>query len=158
MIKGYHVAGSVVSWTLIGIAAAYLGYQFWIWRKARALSPVPMVSPAEAARALSSETAVIYDVRSHNYYDRAAVRVRGSRRLDPHALHQWEEGVPADVDVYLYCTCIRQATSAHVARLLLKKGVRAAVIEGGLRAWTKVGLPLEPVPSEEIAVLPVFDS
>ncbi len=65
LIKGYHVAGSVVSWTLIGIAAAYLGYQFWIWRKARALSPVPMVSPAEAARS-SSETAGFTMFSSHN--------------------------------------------------------------------------------------------
>jgi hypothetical protein len=27
-----------------------------------------------------------------------------------------------------------------------------------LRAWKKAGLPLEPVPAEEIAVLPVFES
>jgi membrane protein DedA with SNARE-associated domain/rhodanese-related sulfurtransferase len=158
LTAGYRAAGQFVTWIVIGAVVGYLGFQAWSWIKARALPPVPMVSPAEASGALSSDSAVIYDVRSHGYYDRDSMRMRGSRRLDPHALHRWEETLPGDRQVYLYCTCIRQATSAHVARLLLKKGVRAAVIEGGLRAWKKVGLPLEPVPQEEIAALPVFDS
>ena len=39
----------------------------------------------------------------------------------------------------------------------LEKGVRVAVIKGGLRAWKKAGLPLEPVPPEEMTKLPLFD-
>jgi membrane protein DedA with SNARE-associated domain/rhodanese-related sulfurtransferase len=157
LIAGFHAAGHLVSWTLIAIVVSYLLYQAWAFRKARRLPPVPLVSPSDAAHAMSSEAAVIYDVRSHSYYDRDAMRVRGSRRLDPHGMHRWEDGIPADRTVFLYCTCVRQATSAHVARLLLEKGVPAAVIEGGLDAWKKVGLPIEPVPVEEIAALPVFD-
>jgi membrane protein DedA with SNARE-associated domain len=157
LISGYHAAGRVLNWVLIALVVGYVGYQVWVWRKARAMPPVPLVSPADAAQAIFSEAAVIYDVRSHSYYDPDAVRVKGSTRLDPHGLHRWQDGIPADRTVFLYCTCVRQATSAHVARLLLEKGVPAAVIEGGLEAWTKVGLPLEPVPSEEISALPVFD-
>jgi 3-mercaptopyruvate sulfurtransferase SseA len=37
-----------------------------------------------------------------------------------------------------------------------KQGVRAAVIKGGLRGWKKAGLPLEGVPPDELATLPVF--
>jgi hypothetical protein len=33
-----------------------------------------------------------------------------------------------------------------------------SVIRGGLNAWTKAGLPLEPIPLEEIGALPVFES
>jgi rhodanese-related sulfurtransferase len=44
----------------------------------------------------------------------------------------------------------------RVARELQKKGIRVAVIRGGLRGWTKAGLPVEAVPAEEIAALPVF--
>jgi 3-mercaptopyruvate sulfurtransferase SseA len=40
----------------------------------------------------------------------------------------------------------------------LKQGVPAVVITGGLSAWRKAGLPVEPVPPEEVAVLPVFNS
>jgi hypothetical protein len=32
------------------------------------------------------------------------------------------------------------------------------VIKGGLSAWRKASLPVEPVPDDEIAILPVFDS
>jgi 3-mercaptopyruvate sulfurtransferase SseA len=34
--------------------------------------------------------------------------------------------------------------------------VRVAVIKGGLRAWKRAGLPLEPVPASEMAQLPIF--
>jgi rhodanese-related sulfurtransferase len=44
-----------------------------------------------------------------------------------------------------------------VAQRLIEKGVRVAVIKGGLRAWKKAGLPLEQVPPEEMTKLPLFD-
>jgi rhodanese-related sulfurtransferase len=44
-----------------------------------------------------------------------------------------------------------------VAQELREKGVISAVIEGGLRGWKKAGLPLEPVPEDEVSALPVFD-
>jgi 3-mercaptopyruvate sulfurtransferase SseA len=40
---------------------------------------------------------------------------------------------------------------------MIEKGVRVAVIKGGLRAWKKAGLPIESVPADEIAPLPGFD-
>jgi rhodanese-related sulfurtransferase len=78
--------------------------------------------------------------------------------LDPNALHQTDAQFPPGAQIYLYCTCIREATSARVARLLLEKGVRSAVIKGGLRAWRKAGLPIERVPPDEIAALPGFNT
>ena len=69
--------------------------------------------------------------------------------------------VPREGGVYVYCTCVRQATSTRVARelqqMLEGKDVHVAVIRGGLRAWTKAGLPLEAVPREEMEALPVFE-
>jgi hypothetical protein len=32
------------------------------------------------------------------------------------------------------------------------------VIKGGLTAWRKASFPVEPVPQEEIVILPAFDS
>ncbi|HEY4974623.1 MAG TPA: hypothetical protein VII41_13505, partial [Steroidobacteraceae bacterium] len=69
----------------------------------------------EAAHAAQSG-ADFYDVRSHGYFDARAMRIRGSRRLDPHSLHQSNAPFPEDRAVYLYCTCARQATSSRVAR------------------------------------------
>jgi rhodanese-related sulfurtransferase len=76
-------------------------------------------------------------------------------------LNESDQDFRAERQVYLYCTCVREATSARVARELESKlqgkGVRVAVIKGGLRAWKKAGLPIEVVPLEDVAALPVFE-
>jgi len=153
--RGYHTFSRVLSFVLIAVVLAYVGVLARSWRKARGLRSVPFVSPAEAARAAG---AVIYDVRSHGYYDLKATRVKGSQRLDPNALHRPENDIAPAGPVYLYCTCIGEATSSRAAQLLLKKGIDVAVIKGGLGAWKKAGLPLEAVPKEEISPLPTFES
>jgi rhodanese-related sulfurtransferase len=90
-----------------------------------------------------------------------AARIQGSRRLDPNALHQPDAELPAEGMVFVYCTCVRQVTSARVARelqtILQGKSVRIAVIRGGLSAWVKAGLPVEEVPLGEVATLPAFE-
>jgi len=52
---------------------------------------------------------------------------------------------------------MQEATSARVARMLKEKGFDAYVIEGGLKAWRKAGLPVEQVPQEDLELLPSFD-
>ena len=55
------------------------------------------------------------------------MRIQGSRRLDPNALHQSDTELPADGTMFVYCTCVRQATSVRVAgelqRMLREKRV-----------------------------------
>jgi membrane protein DedA with SNARE-associated domain/rhodanese-related sulfurtransferase len=159
MVQGYQAAGRILGAIIIALIAAYLLYLLWLWLKQRGLPPVTLADPTEAERA-SQGGAVIYDVRSHGYFDPKATRIRGSRRLDPNALNQPDTPLPGEQAIYLYCTCARQATSARVARELqvkLKgKALRIAVIRGGLRAWTRAGLPVEPVPPADMAALPLF--
>lgn len=155
--NGYHAVGRVLSWAFLVAVATYLTFQLLAWRKSRGLSPVPFITPEDAHQTFSSGDALIYDVRSHGYYDRSSTRVRGAQRLDPNAIERWEHPSQAsETMVFLYCTCVRDATSIRVTRLLLEKGARAAVIKGGFQAWKKAGLPLEQVPEEDIEVLPVF--
>lgn len=153
--KGYRTFGRAVGWAVIALVAGYLALQLWRWAKERGRRPVSFAIPSEAAHAMKAG-ACIYDVRSHGYLDRKAMRITGSRRLDPHTLHQSTEEFPAGQPVFVYCTCVREATSVRVARELEQNGIRVAVIKGGLRAWTRQGLPIEAVPLEEVAVLPAF--
>jgi membrane protein DedA with SNARE-associated domain len=153
--KGYRTFGRAVGWAVIALIAGYLALQLWRWFKERRLRPVSFAIPSEAAHAMKAG-ACVYDVRSHGYLDRKAMRITGSRRLDPHTLHQSTEEFPAGQPVFVYCTCVREATSVRVARELEQNGIRVAVIRGGLRAWTRQGLPIEAVPPEEVAVLPAF--
>jgi membrane protein DedA with SNARE-associated domain/rhodanese-related sulfurtransferase len=156
--RGYETFGQILGWLIAAGVAIYIGSRIWTWRKARELREAPFVEPVDAARDLTAGTAVVYDVRSHGYYLPNAVRVGGSRRLDPNSLNQVELDFPLDKQVYVYCTCWRDATSAEVAHTLRKRGVLCSVIRGGLQAWRKAGLPLEAVPAEEMTVLPVFES
>src|SRR5215472_6300789 len=153
--RGYQTFGRIVGWVVIVLLAGYVAFQVWLWIRARALRTVSFEIPSEAARQLAAG-ACIYDVRSHGYLDAKATRITGSRRLDPNALNRCSEEFPDGRLVYVYCTCIREATSVRVARELHNRGVRVAVIKGGLRAWKKAGLPVEAVPSEEMAALPTF--
>jgi rhodanese-related sulfurtransferase len=158
LTRGYESFGHILGWIVAAAAVVYIGIRTWAWRKANRMREAPFVEPAEAARELAAGNAVIYDVRSHGYYQPKARRIEGSRRLDPNALNQTELEFPLDKQVYVYCTCLHEATSAQVAHILRQKGVPIWVIKGGLHAWKKAGLPLEAIPAEELAALPVFDS
>jgi rhodanese-related sulfurtransferase len=98
----------------------------------------------------------IFDVRSHGYYEKDAMRIEGSTRLEPNGVAQEKYTLPPDKEIVLYCTCYREATSERVARFLLQNGGRARVITGGFQAWKKAGLPLERVPEADVVLLPTF--
>jgi len=158
--RGYQAFGRVMAWAVTALVIGYVGFQVWLWIKSRSLRAVPLAVPSEVAREMALGSCVVYDARSHGYFDARAMRIRGSKRLDPNALHRFDDEIPDGAQVYLYCTCAREATSTRVARELgerLEEGqIRIAVIRGGLRAWKKAGLPLEPVPSDDITALPIF--
>ncbi len=158
--RGYDSAGRIIGGIILALLIGYILFRLWLWARARTLSAVPFAHPHDAARDLATG-APVYDVRSHGYFDPKATRIQGSRRLDPNALHQSGAEMPESGNVFVYCTCVRQATSTRVARelqtMLLGKNVRVMVIQGGLRAWMKAGLPVEDVPPEEVASLPAFE-
>ncbi len=155
ILNGLDTLGHALSIVVAIGVVGYFAYQVRLWSKNRALRSIPRVSPAEAARILEAGDAMVYDVRSHGYYEQGAARIRGSQRLEPNSLDQLT-AVSKTTPLILYCTCVREATSLPVANLLRQRGVRCSVLVGGLRAWKKAGLPLEPVPPEEIVALPSF--
>ncbi len=154
----YHALGLVLSWAIGVVVAIYIGVQTWTWIKARKQPKATLVKPAEVARRMAETGGVIYDVRSHGYYDPKAMRIAGSRRLEPSAVDRMKSKVSGDEPIYLYCTCYREATSSQVALVLMKDGLEPMVIEGGLKAWRQAGLPVEKAPPEEMAQLPVFQA
>jgi membrane protein DedA with SNARE-associated domain/rhodanese-related sulfurtransferase len=160
VMRGYDSAGKVVGWIVIALLLAYLLFRVWLWVKGRAMTAVPFANPEDVARELASG-ALVFDVRSHGYFDSKATRIRGSRRLDPNSIRQPQAKLPDAGQLFVYCTCVRQATSVRVAQELLKvvdvRRVRVTVIRGGLRAWVKAGLPIEDVPPDEVATLPAFE-
>ena len=154
IIGGYARLGNFLVWA---VALAVLGYV--IYRVLNALRErhrgfVTRIKAVDVARKLAG--LAVFDVRSHGYYEKHAMRIQGSTRLEPNALNQEPIQIPKDKEVVLYCTCVREATSVRVARVLMQQGYHVSVIAGGLRAWKKAGLPLEPVPEDDIVQLPTF--
>ncbi len=157
LIRFYERFGQLTTAVVLILVTAYVLWLLWSTVRARRLGRgVPHAKPRLVAREVAAGDAVVFDVRSHGYFDPGALRIPGSRRVDPNALRAHLQEFAPDRQIYLYCTCQRQATSVRVARELLKLGLRVAVIEDGLRGWRTAGLDLETVPPEELATLPMF--
>ena len=154
-VKGFYRSfGTMMGWAVVTLFIGYLLYHAVLWMKSRNLSPVPRVSVAEVVR--RRDSMAIYDVRSHGYYEKGASRIPGSTRIEPGSITQGVIAFPEGKEIIVYCTCVREATSTRVARALAAHGVEAAIIVGGFNAWKKAGLPIEPVPEQEMIALPMF--
>ena len=171
-----HVLREVIAWVVrVGhITAATVGavvvlYVLYVvvsaMRDSR-FSTVERIAAAELHETLRvanghDRVVVIADVRSHGYYDPNAQRIKNSIRVEPNRLREevaaLREFMAPECDIYLYCSCARDATSVRVAKLLEEENCHTKVIAGGLKAWMKAGGPLEPVPPGDIEHLPKFD-
>jgi membrane protein DedA with SNARE-associated domain/rhodanese-related sulfurtransferase len=159
IVSGFRAAGHVVEIVIIIAVIAFIGYRVSLYWKQRGDRVVPRVAVQILAAKLQTEgrgKILLADVRSHGYYSAGAVRIPGSIRVEPNNLSAEITIFPRDKDIYLYCTCRKEATSASVAHLLREWGFNAFVILGGLAAWRKAGNPLETVPETDVVHLPTF--
>src|SRR5271167_99181 len=159
IVHGFRAAGHAVEIVIIIAVIALLGYRVSLYWKHRADRVVPRVEVAALAAKLQAEgpgKILLLDVRSHGYYSAGAVRIPGSIRIEPNNLNAETKIFPRNKDMYLYCTCRSEATSASVAHLLREQGFNAFVIVGGLAAWRRAGNPLETVPETDLVHLPTF--
>ncbi|HWF91836.1 MAG TPA: rhodanese-like domain-containing protein, partial [Terriglobales bacterium] len=157
--RGFIAAGRTVEGVLFVAVIAYFVYRLWIYYKNRVYRVVPRIQVEELARKLDSgqkANILLLDVRSHGYYDSGALRIGGSVRFEPNNFAEEIKHLSKDKEIYVYCTCARDATSARVAFLLREQGYNAYVIVGGLGAWRKAGLPMEGVPGTDLVKLPTF--
>jgi membrane protein DedA with SNARE-associated domain len=157
--RSFIAASHLVEVVVIIAIVAYMAYRVWLYKKNSMYRIVPRIQVQELAQRLASDEEqkpLILDVRSHGYYDSDALRIQGSLRIEPNNLSEEIKSLSKTRDIYLYCTCVREATSARVAHLLRENGFNAFVIVGGLAAWRKSGLPLESVPKDDLVKLPTF--
>jgi membrane protein DedA with SNARE-associated domain/rhodanese-related sulfurtransferase len=159
IVSGFRAAGHAVEIVIIIAVFAFIAYRVSLYWKHRADRVVPRVQVAALAAKLKAEGAakiLLGDVRSHGYYSAGAERIPGAIRIEPNNLSDEIKKFPRDKDMYLYCTCRSEATSASVAHLLRQDGFNAFVIVGGLAAWRRAGNPLENVPPTDVVHLPTF--
>lgn len=158
--------GHFTAATLLILFAGYVLYVLissMLDKRFSAIERVEARALHEQMRDLTSgdKVVVIADVRSHGYYDPGQHRIKNSIRVEPAKLKEeliaLREFMAPECEIYLYCSCAREATSVRVAKMLEQENCRTKVISGGLRAWIKAGGPTEPVPAGDVEHLPRFD-
>jgi len=159
--------GRVGHFTAATVGVVVILYVLWLvmsYLRDTRFSAVQRVAAGDLHEMLQARVhdriVVIADVRSHGYYDPGTVRIKNSIRVEPNRLREeleaLREFMAPECDIYLYCSCARDATSVRVAKMLEKEDCKTKVIQGGLRAWIKAGGPLEPVPEGDMEHLPSF--
>ena len=157
--------GHVTEATVGFIVFAYLCWLAWNWLRDRRFDHIEKVEALELWSRMRAAThdklVIIADVRSHGYYDPGMQRIKNSIRVEPSRLKEelvaLREFMAPECEIYLYCSCAREATSVRVAHMLEQENCQTKVIQGGLKAWLKAGGPTEPVPAHDVEHLPRFD-
>jgi len=98
------------------------------------------ITPTEAARLLREEGAILVDVREPD--EHARERIPGARNLPLSQLEEAGAALHEGRPVLFHCRSGAR-TAAHAGRLAASAGqVEAYVLEGGLEAWKRAGLPV----------------
>jgi membrane protein DedA with SNARE-associated domain/rhodanese-related sulfurtransferase len=95
-------------------------------------------------RIMAGEPIAIIDLLDFEEAHEDRAGIPGAIRMNPARLRsRLRVVVPENLDLVLYCSSSGELTSARVAVALRKKGVSNVwVLEGGLAAWKKEGLPV----------------
>jgi membrane protein DedA with SNARE-associated domain/rhodanese-related sulfurtransferase len=156
-----HVAAAI----FFVVAALYVLWLVWTSVREGRNTSIEKVAAHELFERMRTATherlLIIADVRSHGYYDPGMQRIKNSIRVEPARLKEelvaLREFMQPECEIYLYCSCAREATSVRVAKMLEEENCSTKVIQGGLKAWIKAGGPLEPVPLSDLEHLPRFE-
>jgi len=104
-------------------------------------SPGPVdVTPAEVRARHARGEIQLVDVRED--YEHAAGRIAGARHLELGRLAAEADTIERDRPVVFYCRV--GARSAMAASAFRRAGWEAYSMAGGLEAWDRAELPLEP--------------
>lgn len=102
---------------------------------------VNKISPSDARR-LTAEGAVLVDIREPD--EHAREHIPGARLLPLSALDRSDLGIRAGQTVVFHCKSGAR-TLGNAGRLAAKAGAgcTAYVVDGGIEAWKKAGLPVQ---------------
>jgi len=132
---------------VLGVVLCYLVWRAWeLFRTMRELR-LRTISPALLHEKLQTGKKVavldLLDVEGEEEAT-AVPGIPGAARISPIPLRSSAKvRVPPDIQVVLCCSSPNQITSARTALLLRRKGISNVwVLEGGLKAWGDLGLPV----------------
>ncbi len=105
---------------------------------------VPRITKEDLRQRLEGDEAarpVLADVRRKYAWDHSTLKLPAAIRLDPKAPDV--SALPRGRDLVVYCSDPNEVTSVDVAVALMKQGISASVLKGGLPEWVGANLPSE---------------
>lgn len=109
------------------------------WLKKRlGIVDVPRLSAQEAQERVKAG-ALLLDVRTP--LERKTSQIPGSKAMPLDKLAKEWASLPADREII--CQCASGNRSAQAAQFLLRQGLKASNLAGGITAWQAAGLPLK---------------
>jgi membrane protein DedA with SNARE-associated domain/rhodanese-related sulfurtransferase len=139
--------GATIADVLAALAVLYVAYRYLgRWRFRRWLAHVNVSAEDLDAMLRSQAPPVVLDARWPATRNRERYRIPGAVLLDLNSLDSVFAALVAR-EVVVYCDCPNDATAKKVCEQLHSQGFPLAhALQGGLDAWVRRGLPVEPLP------------
>jgi len=103
--------------------------------------PVPRISKEELKQRLESDAApVLIDARLKYPYEHSTVRLPGAVRFTESGA---EPALPPGRDIVVYDSDPNELASSRIAAVLIRRGFRAAALQGGIAEWLAANFPTE---------------
>jgi membrane protein DedA with SNARE-associated domain/rhodanese-related sulfurtransferase len=130
---------------VVGLFALYIGYKFFQRHRLLKELRTTRITVDELYKKLQTgDTPVIVDLRSTAELQRDPALIQGARHMTLDEFKSWQREIPQDREIVLYCSCPNEVTSARMALLLRRNGIkRVRPLLGGLDAWRERNYPIE---------------
>lgn len=143
--------GSGLGVLILGALAGYIGWKYYGRRKFIRELRIGRITVGELKEKIDAgEALVIVDLRHALDFEADPETIPGAFRMDVKEIEEKSDQLPQDREVILFCTCPNEATSARVALILRKHGVRRIrPLQGGLDGWREAGYPIQTMTISE---------
>jgi rhodanese-related sulfurtransferase len=103
------------------------------------------IDPQELKKRLHNlGTPTLIDVRRKTDYETSPQKIPGAIWRDPEKIEDWIKDLPPGTAAVVYCVK-GGSVSQSVADRMQKEGLKAVFLEGGLKAWTASGQPVDDI-------------
>ncbi len=100
----------------------------------------------------SSTHPILVDVRLKYPYEHSTVKLPGAERVAPDAIGA--ASLPRDRDIVLYDSDPDEIVASQAAAELIRRGLRAVVLKGGIAEWMNAKLPVDTKPAPQPSSAP----
>jgi len=132
---------------LVTLFVAYIAFKYIQRQRALRQMRMARITPEELRQKQElGEDLFIVDLRSRAAVQSDPSLIPGARHLLVDEVENWQQNIPRDRDVVLYCSCPNEASAARAALILHRRGItRVRPLLGGIDAWRECNYPLSPV-------------